>query len=316
MNTRRTFIKTASLLPAGLLASSTIGNLVAQEALPFNPQVGGPKLKLSLNAFSFNDLLQDYLNGRAGGMSLFELLDFCAKHDFDAIDPTGYYFPGYPNAPTDDYIYEFKRRAFRLGLDISGTGIRNDFSNPDAKARASDIARAKTWIEVSAKMGAPVLRLFAGNVPKGYENRWEDAAEWMIESFRECAEYGKKFGVIVGMQNHGEMIKTAEETEYVMKQVDSDWFGLILDTGNMKTDDPYDDIARVIPYAVNWQVKESAHGNESDIPIDLTRLMKDIKAADYRGYLPIETLKASHRPYDPYKLVPAFAKKVRAAMAV
>lgn len=307
-STRRQFFRAAGLLGLGLA-----GNRVLGRETRAGSQLGA-KLKLSLNAFSFNDLLQDYLNGRPGGLSLFELLEFCAKQDIGAIDPTGYYFPGYPNPPSDAYINEFKRRAFLLGIEISGTGIRNDFANPDEAARRADIELAKAWIEVSAKMGAPVLRLFAGHVPDGYEDRWEEAAAWMVEAFKECVEHGEKFGVIVGMQNHGEMVKTAEQVEYVMERVDSDWFGLILDTGNMKTEDPYDDIARVIRYAVNWQVKESAYGNNSDIPIDLERLMGDVVASGYRGYLPIETLRADHRPYDPYVLVPAFAEKVKAAI--
>ena len=33
-------------------------------------------------------------------MTLFDLLDFCAEQNFDAIDPTGYFFPGYPKPPT------------------------------------------------------------------------------------------------------------------------------------------------------------------------------------------------------------------------
>ena len=63
------------------------------------------------------------------------VLDFCAEYNFDAIDPTGYYFPNHPTVPTDDYIRKFKKRAFQLGLDISGTGIKNDFTVPDESAR-------------------------------------------------------------------------------------------------------------------------------------------------------------------------------------
>lgn len=50
----------------------------------------GSKLKISLNAYSFNELLTN------GSMTLDDLLDFCAANDFDAVDLTAYYFPGYP----------------------------------------------------------------------------------------------------------------------------------------------------------------------------------------------------------------------------
>jgi hypothetical protein len=59
------------------------------------------------------------------------------------VDLTGYYFPDYPNVPADDYIYALKRKAFLLGLDISGTGVRNDFANPDENKRKEDIIPGK-----------------------------------------------------------------------------------------------------------------------------------------------------------------------------
>lgn len=265
--------------------------------------------------FFLHQALQDHLTGKKPGMSLFDLLDFCARHDFEAIDPTGYYFPGYPEVPSDRFIHDFKRRAFQLGLDISGTGIRNDFATPDNTKRADDVRRAKAWIEVAAKLGAPVIRLFAGAVPKDYEAKWDEVSKWMCEALRECADYGEKFGVLVGVQNHGDMLKTADETLKVVQTVASDWFGVIVDTGNMMTADPYDDIARVVPHAVNWQVKESPHGHNSPVRTDLPKLIRIIKAGGYRGYIPIEILAASGRPYDPYLLVPQFAAEVRTAMA-
>ena len=68
----------------------------------------------------------------------------------------------------------------------------------------------------------------------------------MIECYRECAIYGEKYGVKVGIQNHGDMLQTAEQCIYVLKGVDSKWVGLIVDTGNFKTSDPYKDIVEVV----------------------------------------------------------------------
>jgi sugar phosphate isomerase/epimerase len=107
-------------------------------------------------------------------MSLFDLLEECARLDFDAVDPTGYFFPGYPEVPESTFIREFKRRAFGLGLAISGTGIRNDFANADRARRDADVTLAKQWIEVAAEMGAPVLRVFAGPQPSGHT--WDETA--------------------------------------------------------------------------------------------------------------------------------------------
>lgn len=284
-------------------------------------QKGNPYVKTSLNAYSFNTMLRQGMEDETKGITLFALLDFCAENNFDAIDITGYYFPGYPEVPSDEYINQVKRRAFLLGLDISGTGIKNDFANADPKKRAADVKMAKQWIDVAAKLGAPVIRLFAGPTPKGYENRREEVAEYMAECLKECAEYGKQRGVLVGVQNHGDFLHTAEQCIDMVKRVDSEWFGIIVDSGKFISDDPYVDLEKTMPYAVNFQLKESPIDARSPVKTDLKRLMKIVKDSGYRGYLPIETLeiKGNPRPvpdipYDPHTLVPAFFKKVKAAM--
>ena len=51
-------------------------------------------------------------------MDIFQLLEYCADIGFDGVDITGYYFPAYPEVPSDAYIYSVKKRAFELGLVI------------------------------------------------------------------------------------------------------------------------------------------------------------------------------------------------------
>jgi len=295
--------------------SSTV---VAQKAIE---RKGASCVKTSLNAYSFNQLLTDKMQGKENGMSIFDLLDFSAQNDFDAVDLTGYFFPGYPKVPSDQFINDVKRRAFQLGLDISGTGVKNDFANPDPAKRAADVKLVKQWIDVAVKLGVPVIRVFAGEIPKGYENKWDEVAKYMAASLKECADYGKLRGVLVGVQNHGDFLQTADQCIKMVKLVDSDWFGLIVDTGKFLTADPYEDIEKALPYAVNLQVKESAFGPRSPIKIDLARLMKIIKKSGYRGYLPIETLQIKGEPrpvpdiaYAPYTLVPAFLNELKASI--
>lgn len=318
---RRQFLKSTAGLTAFAAAAVSIPGLrgaeTAKTAAPkagsapnrFH-RVGGPKLKTSLNAYSFNNAMLGTKGGPPASMTLFDVMEFCAKQNFDAIDPTAYYFPGYPNVPTDDYIAKFKKRAFELGLDISGTGIRNNFAVADKAARAKDVQLAKTWIEVAAKLGVPVIRVFAGAEAPG-ANR-DEIYKWMAADLRTVAEHGKKFGVIVGVQNHSDFLKTAEQTIKLVEMVNSEWLGVILDTGNYPGD-PYAEIAAVLPYTVNFQVKESPYGKDSPVRLDLNRFVKIVRDAGYRGYLPIETLAVTDVPYDPFKIVPAFHAEVVAA---
>src|SRR5215218_9456107 len=108
-HSRRDFLKTASIL--GACAAGLMPALPALAQEPIK-RVGGPALKISLNAYSFSKLLNDRNKQRGPGTSLMELLEFCAKHEFDGIDPTGYFFSTYPEVPKDEEINDLKRRAF------------------------------------------------------------------------------------------------------------------------------------------------------------------------------------------------------------
>lgn len=261
------------------------------------------RFKISLNAYSFNEPL------RSGKTNLDAILEFCADQNFDAVDLTGYYFPGYPDIPGDEYVYHLKRKAHRLGLAISGTGIRNELADPDKSKRVIEVAFVKKWIEVAAKLGAPVIRIFTGkSLSPGHS--WAETADWIIEDIRSCVAYGKQLGVIVAIQNHNDFIKTADEAIQLIDKVNSEWFGLVLDTGSFVTLEPYGEIKKAADYAVNWQVKEKLNYNGKTEPMDLEKLFRIIHDSSYRGYLPIETLS----PGDPFVIVPVFLRQVRAAL--
>jgi sugar phosphate isomerase/epimerase len=151
---RRKFLSSMIAIPA-VASAGIVLNTPSAFAKTFSGTVNG--LKTSLNAFSFNTPLLD------GSMTVSDLLDFCAATGFEGVDITGYYFKGYPQVPSDEYLFQIKRKAFKLGLEISGTGVRNDFTISDKTKREQEVALVKNWIEAAAKIGAPVIRIFAGN---------------------------------------------------------------------------------------------------------------------------------------------------------
>ncbi len=288
---RRRFL----LQSAGLAAAASS---IAEAKVEREP---GVRLRLALNAYSFDKPL------RAGSMTLRDVVLFCAKHRVDALDATGYYFPGYPEVPSDEHIYDLKRMAFLNGVQLSGTGVRNDFAVADPAARAADIQMVKNWIEVASKLGASVIRVFSGRErPEGHT--FDQVLTWMIPAFQECAEYGKRQGVILGLQQHNDFLKTADETIRVIEGVNSPWFGDILDVGSLRQSDPYAEIEKLVPYAVSWQVKENVGSNGKEMPIDLRRLKAVIDKVGYRGVLPFEALGPGD---DPRPRITAFLERIR-----
>lgn len=242
-------------------------------------------------------------------MTLDDMLGFCSEAGFLAVDITAYYFPGYPAVPADEYLYHIKRKAFSLGLEISGTGVRNDFTEPDPIKRGESVLLVKKWIEAAQKIGAPVIRIFSGNQhPAGYSR--EQVLDWMLKDIQDCIAFGKAHGVVVAIQNHDDFIKTADDAIQIIKAINSEWFGLILDTGSYRVGDPYKEIEKTAGYAVNWQIKEKVFINGKEVDVDMDKLIGVIHAAGYKGYIPLETLGEG----DPKNKIIALLKKVNQSL--
>ena len=300
---RRNFLKSSMMIPVITAAAVSVKDVKSYSQTKIK-RAGGSSIKISCNAYSYNDYL------RKGEMTLDDLFELCAKLGFDAVDPTGYYFPNYPDVPDDEYIYHIKRKAFLLGLDISGTGVRNDFTNPDKSKRKADVELVKRWMECASKLGAPVIRIFGGSgIQGGYTE--EEVTEWVVESIKECGDYGKKCGVMAAIQNHNEFFKTADQILKVLRMVDSDWVGLMVDTGSFRGAEPYEEIAKAAPYAITWQIKEIVTFQDRKEKINLNKIINILRNVGYRGYIPIEHVGEG----DPKIVVPRFLKEVREALS-
>ena len=291
---RREFIRKTGL--GGICAAGAVSGIKPSQGTHKQREEG---LKLSLNAYSFNRPL------REGSMTINELIDFCAETGFDAVDLTGYYFPGYPAVPSDELIYLTKKKAYHSGLELNNTGVRNDFTWSDPKKRAEDKKHIKEWIEVAQKLGAPTLRIFTGTASKE-QFPWKERARWIADDIRECADFAKDHGVILALQNHHDFIKNAGEIEELLKMIDHEWVGLILDIGSYHVADPYEEIARNAKYAISWQMKENIFINDAQVETDYTRIIEIVRQCGFRGYLPLETLGEG----DPYKKVEILYTKV------
>ena len=192
---------------------------------------------------------------------------------------------------------------------------------PLGESRHAAAELRKTWIEVAAKLGAPTVRAFADSQQpfktwqQASNNASRDTVEaYLAESLRECAEHGKKFGVIVAVQNHGDFISTGAEHLSLLRRVDHEWCAAMVDTGKYLTPDPYADIALMAPYAVNWQIKETMRSAVDSPKVDLKKLVTIIRQSGYRGYVPIETLAMRRPDYDSYVEITKMLRDLQAAI--
>lgn len=295
--TRRDFLKAGVATSAA--ATLTTAACTAEAAT--GTQHG---LKSSLAAYSFRDYLPQ--NGKPGKIDLHQLFDLTAKtYGLSAIEPTSYYF----SAEDPEYLYSMRAHAHKLGLDISGTAIRNDFCHIEENVRNESIAHVKKWVDHSVKIGAPAIRIFAGNNHAKVNE--QQARDWAVDCMKECCDYAGDNGTYLALENHGYLTGTSVELNDFLDRVKHPWLGINLDTGNF-TEDPYGNIERMVPHSVNVQLKTeviAANGQgreEADIP----RIVQLLSKGGYRGYIALEY---EGKP-DPYEAVPGYLEKLNQAI--
>ena len=286
------------------LAGSTIvasGTTVSAAIAPVRN--GASHMKLSLAAYSFNRMLPRPGRNQKGEMTLEDFVDYCAKLNLDGTELTSYYFP---EEPSRDYLLNLKEQTFRLGLDISGTAIGNDFCLPEGEKRQAQLQLCRTWIDHAAVMGAPVIRIFAGRVPNGSTE--EEALDLCVAGINESLDYAAEKGVLLALENHGGITATPQQLLSIIERVkDSKWFGVNFDSGNFRTEDPYGDLEKIAPFAVNAQIKVALKTPDNKHQeADLKRMVEILRAADYRGYVVLEYEEAK-----PYEEIPMYIEKLR-----
>jgi sugar phosphate isomerase/epimerase len=292
------------MVTAGL-AAATPSVLAIEPML----RTGPPKLMSSLAAYSFRQYFKegkgtDPKTDPAKRIDMMQFIDYCAAQSC-AAEVTSYFFPA---KVTDDYLLQLKRHAFLRGVPISGTAVGNTFTHPAGAKRDGEIQYVKDWIDHAAGMGAPHIRVFAGEVQKGTAKA--EAKKLCIEALEECCDYAGKKGVVLGLENHGGIVSEAADLIDIVRAVKSPRCGLNFDSGNFHTDDPYRDLELIAPYAVNvqWKAEIRPRGVKANQPVDLPRVVRILRAANYQGFVALEYEAAE----DPWTAVPRLLKEMRA----
>jgi sugar phosphate isomerase/epimerase len=275
--TRRKFLQTT--LAAGSIGAAEVATARAIEPIRRN---GKSRIRLSIAAYSFRQEL-DLKRKPQPSMTLDDFIDLAAGYDLDAVELTAYYFP----QTTPEYLAHLKGRCTRLGLDVSGTAVGNNFCVTDSDKLREQISHVKNWTEHTARLGGKTMRIFAGNVAKG--DTEEKARGRCVEAIQEACDHAAKFGVILALENHGGITATIDQILELVRAVRHDWFGVNLDTGNFHSRDPYADLTRLAPYAVTVQIKtEIQRPGMAKEEADLPRLIDILRQAEYRGYVALE----------------------------
>jgi sugar phosphate isomerase/epimerase len=201
-------------------------------------------------------------------------------------------------------LMKIKRRAILLGIDLMGYSTHQGFLSPDKEKRRMQVSHTTDCLEQAYQLGIPTMRVNSGTwgTSKSFDelmaNRGEekpvegyteeDAYGWVIEAYQELAAEAEKRGVVMGLENHWGLGRTAEGVKRVVDAVDSPWLKVTLDTGNF-LEDPYERLAKLAPDTVLLQAKTYQGGGVwYSLDLDYARIAKIMRDADFTGYVSLE----------------------------
>jgi sugar phosphate isomerase/epimerase len=289
-------------LTAGLATAAAAAVTPAAAMEPVK-RAGPSRLRVGLAAYSMREFLQAKAPAKPP-MDLAGFVDWAATLDVDAVELTSYFFP---ETITRAYLNDLKRRCHVNGLDISGGAIRNNFTLPAGGELEKWFAHLDMWLDHYAALGAPVIRVFAGVPPQGVSE--EQGIENAIANLKRACEMAATRGIILGLENH-DYLTDIDRMLPIIKAIDSPWFGVNLDSGNVQAADVYGELAKIAPYALNVQLKVEVGAPAARQPTDVPKVVAMLREVGFRGYVVLEY---EAKP-DPYKAIPMHLKELRSAI--
>ena len=181
-----------------------------------------------------------------------------------------------------------KKRCTDLQLTIVSLSPGNDFGKPTIAARQRQIDAVTRWIDAAYVLGAPCLRIFAGWPPKG-----QAKALWpkMVQCIRSVAREAAQAGVTLAVEphNHGGFLSTSAQTLALIRELDSPWVRINLDTGNYLERNPYAGMDASMPYAPHVVAKIHRLGRDGEEQtLDYGKIFAMLKRHRYRGFVTLE----------------------------
>lgn len=246
-------------------------------------------IKLSLQSLSYRDTFN------AGDIDLAGIIDKAAELRMDGVD---LHFAQFASTD-DDYLEQLRHRCLHQGLHICYIGISNNFLRTGGEYD-QQIQLCKDWIDVAARMGVPMVRLFGGWLNEGQTE--DEAWPQLVAATREVVAYGRSKHTVCALHNHnhGCIPATGDQVVRILDEVDDDYYSHILDTGQYRgspgatlgergKEDPqydfYGSIATSAPRAAHVRAKIYRIASGTEAWLDYERIMPILKDVGFNGWL-------------------------------
>ncbi len=288
---RRAFLTKAALAGAAVVTPASLPRVLGAK-----PAVQPTrKTRIGVSTYSFWRF-----NGPREEYSIEKCIDWAAAMGFDGVEILHVQMSSEENS----YLQDLKRRAFSLGLDLCGFSTHQGFVYPDAQKRQENVDKTIHQIELAYKMGIPTMRINTGRwgttksfdelmANRGIEPTLEgytddEGFEWVIDAIGKCIPKAQECGVVLGLENHWGLGRTAEGVKRIVDAINSPWLQVTLDTGNF-LEDPYDQLDMLASQAILMQAKTYYGGGKwYTLDLDYDRIAGIMKKHNYQGYVSLE----------------------------
>lgn len=288
----KTSLTTAVAAACGTEAIQTSERISAAEDKPAS--TGHRPNRIAVSTYSYWRYRQDSKIG------IEECIDLAADAGFDGVEILHIQMEDESNG----YLQRLKQRAFRQGLDLCGFSTHQSFVSPDADVRQKNIDHTLHCIELAYRLGIPTIRVNTGRwgttksfdelmKNRGIEPRLEgysddDGFGWVIDSLTQCLKKAEECGVVLGLENHWGLGRTADGVMRIVNAINSPWLQVTMDTGNF-LDDMYPQYDKIAGNAVLVQAKTYFGGGTwYSLDIDYARVAEILRRHKYRGYISLE----------------------------
>lgn len=291
---RRHFLASSAAAGAALVTSHVAPQPAqavarsADEQTPFVPN------RIAVSTYSFWRYNDD------SKLAIEDCIEQAARMGFDGVEILHVQMEDESNAT----LQKLKRRAFVNGLDLCGLSTHQDFVKPDIEERKKNIEHTKHCIELAYQLGIPTIRVNTGRwrtiadfdelmANKGIEPRLEgysddDGFGWVIGSLEELLPVAERCGVVMGLENHWGLGRTAAGVLRILDAIDSPWLQATLDTGNFLEDISAQQEA-MAPRTVYVQAKTYYGGGKwYTLDLDYEEIAARLQRHNYRGYISLE----------------------------
>jgi sugar phosphate isomerase/epimerase len=200
-----------------------------------------------------------------------------------------------------------KRRAHSQGLALMGFSTHQGFVVPDEGLRRTEILKTLSQIELASHLGIPTMRINTGRwgtiksfdelmACKGIEpplqgHTEEEAFGWVIGAIEKLLPRAEECGVVLGLENHWGLGRTAEGVLRVVEAIRSPWLQTTLDTGNF-LERPYEQMERMasspVPIALVQAKTYYGGGRWYTLDLDYARIAEVLRRGGYRGWISLE----------------------------